>query len=239
MPLSEWHQGNQALQRALRRAVVADLEPLVGRRLNDSAIDLITDRMFTAVTSGRAYSRRLARQYYTELVGAHGLGAPVAEPRPGDYERPALAEGLRRVLRPDGSTSVTSATIGKALQVGHKHVQDAGRRAMLAVVRRDDRISGWARADPNPPTCAFCLMLISRGPVYRSAASAGKSNSWHIRCSCQPVPVVRGDWPGRNQYEQAEALWAESTGGTATGRLNRFRRAMREQQLPAAADTVA
>lgn len=34
-------------------------------------------------------------------------------------------------------------------------------------------VRGWARVATGRETCAFCLMLISRGPVYYSAGSAG------------------------------------------------------------------
>lgn len=215
--------------------MISDLSTLVGRRLDESTIDVITDRMFRAVRSGQNYSRALARQYYTEFVAAHALGAPVAEAAAREYAPEALADGLRRVLQPVGGT-VTATAIGRALQLGGKHVQDSGRRSMLSAVLRDERLSGWARADPKPPTCAFCLMLISRGPVYSSRSTAGGANRWHIGCSCQPVPVVRGEWAGRNQYEDAERLWRQAAGESRSDPLNTFRRKLGQQRLPAAAE---
>lgn len=234
MQVSEWDRANRSLQAALRRAVIEELSALQGRRLDESTIEVITQRMFAAVRGGQNYSRELARRYYTEFLGARGIGAPVAQPPPAEYAPAALTDGLRRVLAPAGGM-VTADTLGRALQVGHKHVQDSGRRSMIAQVLRDERLSGWARADPKPPTCAFCLMLISRGPVYRSRATAGAANRWHIGCSCQVVPVAGGDWEGRNQYEQAERLYVASAAESRADPLNAMRRKLGQQRLPAAA----
>lgn len=204
--------------------MISDLAPLVGRRLDESTVDVITERMYRAVVSGQRYSRRLARQYYTEFVTYHNVGAPVPEVSPRSYERAALADGLRRVLRPDGSP-VTSATVGQALEVAHKHITDSGRRSMLANVLNDERLPGWARVDPRPPSCAFCLMLISRGVVYRSRETAGGSNRWHIGCTCQAVPVAPGGvWEGAEQVADAERQWIEATRASKSDPLNALRR---------------
>lgn len=58
---------------------------------------------------------------------------------------------------------------------------------------------GWARVPSGPATCAFCLMLASRGAVYttrRTAAAGRLGNSYHGHCDCRVVPV-RGpaDYP--------------------------------------------
>lgn len=214
-----------------------DLAPLVGRRLDESTVDLIVERMYPAVASGQTYSRRLARQYYTDMVAEHVLGEPAPAPPPGNYDRPALRNGLVRVLLPDGKTPVTAGTLGRALAVGGKHILDSGRREMMATVLHDERFSGWARSDPSPPTCAFCTMLISRGAVYRSQETAGAMNQWHTHCSCQAVPVVNGVWEGRNQYEAADRLWRESAGHT--DQLNTFRRTVGHADIPAAHAAMA
>lgn len=211
-------------------AVTRDLAPLVGRRLDESTVDVIVDRMYPAVTSGQTYSRRLARQYYTDLIAYHQLGTPVPAPTPGEYDRRALRDGLVRVLA--AKTVVDSGVLGDALAVGGKHILDSGRRETQATVLADERLSGWARSDPRPPTCAFCTMLISRGPVYRSQDTAGGMNQWHTHCSCQAVPAVGGVWEGRNQYEAADRLWREHA---KTGdQLNSFRRAVGHAAIPSA-----
>ena len=55
----------------------------------------------------------------------------------------------------------------------------------------------------------FCLMLISRGPVYRSEDTAGAGSAYHDHCDCRIVPVFGDavDWPGRAEHERAEDFY--------------------------------
>lgn len=93
-------------------------------------------------------------------------------------------------------------------------------------------VRGWARVATGKETCAFCLALISRGPVYLSAKGAGLDlydagaaaaigdgqdvsewmNEWHIGCDCKVIPVYsRADWPGMDAANRALELWKEAT----------------------------
>lgn len=49
---------------------------------------------------------------------------------------------------------------------------------------------GYARVLGIGENCEFCLMLSSRGPVYRSRETAGAG--FHDRCRCTVVPHFRG-----------------------------------------------
>jgi len=104
-----------------------------------------------------------------------------------------------------------------------KVVEDGARRTLIKGVAddTDQEYRGWARFDPRPPTCAFCTMMISRGPVYAEAINAGLDldnesaeelmrnvnpnnvdpetsaqladllNRWHPGCTCIVVPVYK------------------------------------------------
>lgn len=93
-------------------------------------------------------------------------------------------------------------------------------------------VVGWARIATGRETCAWCLMLISRGPVYRSAESAGLDlddesveemfaagedvrehmDQWHPGCDCKVVPVYdKQNWPGFEEWKRAEDLWIEAS----------------------------
>ena len=66
-------------------------------------------------------------------------------------------------------------------------VKQPGRSTMIASAR-DNRIR-YARV-PVGDTCAFCLMLASRGAVYVSRSSAGDRGSrFHGKCDCAVEPV--------------------------------------------------
>lgn len=210
---------------------------LLDRPLDESTLDLIAAALFPDVERARGASQQLAQRYYADALAAHDLGDPVRAPRLKPYELAALREGLARTLTTGSDQVFTRRALGLALNLASKHVEDAGRRSMMASVFDDDRVSGWARSDPSPPTCAFCLMLISRGPVYKSRETAGGRTQWHAGCSCKAVPVIRGDWEGRNQYAQADQLWRESTRGVHHDPLNAFRTAIANESsaLPRAA----
>lgn len=49
-----------------------------------------------------------------------------------------------------------------------KQVSAGGRRTILNGVRTDSRSVGWARLEGGGESCAFCKMLISRGPVFKA-----------------------------------------------------------------------
>ncbi|WJJ10390.1 hypothetical protein P9990_17615 [Prescottella equi] len=79
---------------------------------------------------------------------------------------------------------------------------------------------GWARVLTGGENCPFCAMLASRGPVYTSKQAAlfvGVGvDAYHDNCDCEVVLVVEGrDWVGREQYDNLEQLWIESTAGTS------------------------
>lgn len=92
-------------------------------------------------------------------------------------------------------------------------------------------IRGWARVATGRETCAWCLMLVSRGPVYESARTAGLRlgdsdaveaiendadvtsalNEWHPGCDCKVVPVFNNQtWVGREAADRALDFWIEA-----------------------------
>ena len=97
-------------------------------------------------------------------------------------------------------------------------------------------VQGWARVATGAETCAWCLMLISRGPVYKSPDVAGISldsttvedlwaeagqdlqkfhdavddhvDEWHAGCDCLVIPVFDvQNWPGKRAQVKALQSW--------------------------------
>lgn len=52
------------------------------------------------------------------------------------------------------------------------------RKPQLRGVKNAIDVKGWARVATGDETCAWCLMLVSRGPVYQSADLAGLSKDY-------------------------------------------------------------
>lgn len=78
-------------------------------------------------------------------------------------------------------------------------------------------VLGWARILTGRESCGFCAMLASRGPVYRSEATASSTaggRAFHRNCDCITRAIFQGrDWEGRAEYERLEQLWNTSTIG--------------------------
>lgn len=65
----------------------------------------------------------------------------------------------------------------------------------------------WARVPSGTKPCDWCLMLASRGFVYKSKASAGGFSQWHRGCMCAVVP----DFDGKTAIQgyDPDALYGE------------------------------
>lgn len=76
----------------------------------------------------------------------------------------------------------------------------------------DDPASGAFVRVARPDACPWCLMLASRGAVYRSAETAGATRGFHDSCRCTVSPVYDDDdVPDMNRRLAAE--WKQATRG--------------------------
>lgn len=64
-------------------------------------------------------------------------------------------------------------------------IRQAQREALAESARQDPARARVARIPMGAETCAFCLVLASRGYVYRTEESAGRGNSYHDFCDCE------------------------------------------------------
>lgn len=151
------------------------------------------------------------------------------------YPEKSVKTVLRRHLRGPSN----EATKRVSVELG-RHVESAGRQTIARAV--DDGktneiepaadpnadVDGkqpiaWARMLSGAENCGFCVMLASRGPVYRSERHAGKrhvsqpfrdagvvqyANSFHNNCDCLVVPVYHWyDWLGRDSFVALERFY--------------------------------
>ncbi|PZG20607.1 VG15 protein [Nonomuraea aridisoli] len=214
------------------------LMPLLGvlqARPSDQQWRAFVQALYPIVMRSRTESWRAAERLYRGQRVLQGAPeGPIEFPR-RNYPPEALDKALRRVARGrlaglDDGQAVPELVRQEAAAVVVRHAQDAGREAIVDAARHDPEALGYARVATGTSTCAFCLMLVSRGPVYKSASAAllrdGTGEPYHDRCDCIAVPVfAREEWPGRAEYEAAERLWRE--GGRS---LNGLRRYLAEQR---------
>ena len=105
-----------------------------------------------------------------------------------------------------GETQEAAYEAARSLFLGmfHEAVLTGGRTTIERWAKKDPRAIGWRRVSDGDP-CAFCAMLVTRGPVYTSQAHAGLSaktgKKYHPHCGCT-VEVVYGDWKPTRQEQQ-------------------------------------
>lgn len=211
------YEAQQRLTRQLILAIAPLLAPFLGVRKTSLLGRAIAAAIFPTLRNGRKASSRLARQVYVAQKAAWNRDrAPIAEPEIRDYELELFVKAVVRDLEISGSSTVVSEDLERIANSADLHVRNAYRNTSLAYVHNDNDIRGWARIDPVPPTCEFCRLLISRGPVYKSEQSAGGRHKYHKGCTCVPQIVFRGqenDWPGREMFLAERSRYRSATKG--------------------------
>ncbi|GAB3209794.1 hypothetical protein GCM10027294_25610 [Marinactinospora endophytica] len=248
-PLERQRQWN-AFLRALREFLVPMLRAGLRPQMSRGEWDALVQALYPVVYRGRLDFWRLAERAYREererVLGPAGAG-PVVFPR-RNYAPEALDRGLREMVkaRLDAfapEDPVPAVIVEEAVTVAERHARDAGRQAMVDAARHDPRALGYARRLTGDYSCAFCTMLASRGPVYRSADAAlirheGRGRNarptgepFHDNCDCEVVPVFdRDDWEGRDQYLELSRLWDEHANSSLKDWRRYLDRRAREQQ---------
>lgn len=199
----------------------------------------------------RPVFRRQAQLTYREVAELDTGAIPTVAASAG--ATPAIAAGellgsmlenafkpITRLARQAQSIGVNPATrldradpeiLARAAEGAARLALNAGRDYVIQTVEQDRLAVGWMRVTDGDP-CAFCLVLASRGPVYKSRTTA--EFLAHDNCGCVAVPVFTRDpvlpestLQAQRIYREAQE-WARSTGsqsrGTANDLLNNVRR---------------
>ncbi|MBT1171281.1 toxin glutamine deamidase domain-containing protein [Bifidobacterium sp. SO4] len=223
--LTDKHRRDQ-----VRLAITADSQ---ARRLWDSTLD-VNDLKRTQPIWKKAMLRLLETWWSISAETAADYLPRFREAETGDgafdtavprFDRKQMARQidwtgatnvLWRIARGETQEAAYAAARSLFLGVFHEAVLTGGRTTIERWAKRDTRAIGWRRvSDGNP--CAFCAMLVTRGPVYTSAEKAGLSaktgKKYHPNCGCT-VEVVYGDWKPTDRekrwiddyYRAAESL---------------------------------
>lgn len=200
-----------ALERATRR-----IPGGAARRL-DLLAPLAYQYSLAAVSLARDYHMALrADQSVTGLYSP-----PVVEPARADTMLAYLRTGLEQVPGNDF----------QALSLAQNLVSEAGRAQVLRAAVRDPQAGRWARVTRGA-ACSFCLMIASRGAVYRSETTADfrahtPRNGRGGVCKCT-AEADFGNYEMPPHVRDAASLYADSVhdGMTTNERQNAFRRAL-------------
>lgn len=109
-----------------------------------------------------------------------------------------------------------------------RHVLNGGREATLTLVKADSQAIGWARVTDGDP-CGFCALLASRGPAYKTEASAAFKP--HDHCACLPKAVYSrtAGWPG-DAREYQRFYYQVTKGYSGKEAVKAFNRAWYQRQ---------
>lgn len=171
MTLTEYAAAQAAITAALVRLVLAVLLPFRFVPLTPLAWLGILRSIYPSVVEARRQTAILARAFYDAKRLEH-LGEadhPIDLPW---YDFAWLEEALRPAEQRFGGEDNQGAIVLAALRFA-KEVENAGRKLLIKGAQSDPFGVRWARVATGKETCAFCLMLVSRGAVYLDAETAG------------------------------------------------------------------
>lgn len=98
-----------------------------------------------------------------------------------------------------------------------RHVKSASRDLVTDTARLNR--AGWARQLTGAESCAFCAMLVSRGPMY-SKESVNFQTHNHCDCTATLVRNAGDDYPGKEQARILNGLYRAAEGDlTKMGKL--------------------
>lgn len=169
------------------------------------------------VNAGRTRGELTAQEYDDALRQLAGLEGTISVPRQ-PFENEATqralystgyAHAVRRIGEGDDvATALVSAKVS-LLRAAKRRTLQAGRQRLIDLTNADPDMDRVARVSDGKP-CAFCAMLVSRGPVYTASTAGFRA---HDGCGCSVRPVPRGDsgWSGdartyRELYDKSAGL---------------------------------
>lgn len=204
--------------------------------------------LFPVISQARTQSATLARTFYDSQRALHYPKLPRNDRPLEDYQFDWFVQNMepaRKLMSVETSPDHAMTTL--ALQAT-REVDNAGRRQVIHAVVYDPALTekqdvagddsgsrvirGWARVATGEHPCAWCLMLVSRGPTFLGADTAGLDlddftaqkmlaagedvsdymNEWHPGCKCRVVPVYKTEsWAGSAAADKALKLWNEAT----------------------------
>lgn len=240
---AELTQAHMRAQQGLRAAVIRDIIKLypMWDPFKVDSLDLFSAAVVALAQKRAVDSGALAAGYFelfreVDAGLTWGKAAAIAEPPTMGEVRAAINAtmvsgfwtGLGNGLTTEQARQVAlSRLTGGVTRV----ISNGGRTTLVDAIGSDNYYHGWMRVSDGKP-CAFCAMLLGRGPVYWTKDSAGGSTHWHDNCGCHAEPYAEGmPWPEANQ--KYHDLWNATANQGESHPLNNFRRALSKGEAPA------
>lgn len=216
-----------AAQSALVSAMSQQM-PLLWPLIDETNLSESLPKYSLAVTAlvhryGQA-SAALAASYYDAERSAAAVPGHFSPPlaTPADFE--TVSKGVSWATKglwgaePDTETAQKLTT-----STAERYVLNAGRQTIIGGANADRKSHGWART-VEPGACAFCLLLATRGAVYRTEQSA--EFPAHDDCHCHAQPVFDVFYEPSAEVRRAQQIYkqAKSTAKGPTATRRQFRK---------------
>ena len=184
--------------------------------VNEAALKEFIDYAYAIVTQYGEASASLAAEMYDLTAELEGVFVPSAEMAElanyGD-----VAKAVRGTIK-------TSQDFGEIASAATRWVKMAAADTTLHNTLRDGAQFAWI---PSGDTCAFCLVLASRGWQYASkdAIKGGHAEHIHSNCDCQ-YAIRFNDRTRISGYDPDEylSMYRNAEGRTPQERINSMRR---------------
>lgn len=193
-------QADEAARRM--RAFLSTLDFSGGYEERKAARDLAMEFFKDLVSAYGDAAATLAADFYEELAEAAGEAVPPAVLAESAGER-SMESSVRYAARNLFGQQASAAAFADAMDAAlRRYVKKMANDTMSANAVRDGSRHGvrFARVPAGAETCAFCIMLASRGFVYASEKTAGEFDHFHDNCDCKVIAGF-GDDAGIEGYD--------------------------------------
>uniref|UniRef100_A0AAU8GQM6 Capsid maturation protease n=1 Tax=Mycobacterium phage BabyBack TaxID=3158877 RepID=A0AAU8GQM6_9CAUD len=140
--------------------------------------------LFPEVQRRYAEAADLGRNFYDSQRAQHHPGLDRNERLRSELQWEWFVQNMEPARKEMSQADSPRSAVTRTALVAVREVEMAGRRQIIGAVKNDPEtriVQGWARVATGRETCAWCLMLISRGAelnrkgnfAYSSAQAAG------------------------------------------------------------------
>ncbi|MEV3857264.1 hypothetical protein AB0J38_23415 [Streptomyces sp. NPDC050095] len=134
-------------------------------------------------------------------LGPNRINQEIAKRPSADLNDPDFVRHLNEVM--DKAVKSLEADAARLAANG-------GREALHKAVQDDTDAIAWYRRLDGANPCAFCIMLASRGAVYKTKQKAQygwNGEEYHRNCHCVPVPIFSRKYKLPESSERARRAW--------------------------------
>ena len=191
-------------------------------RIDWSDITAAREIVVQAVQMALANATTLAAQASADFYDASRtlcIGEPMGAVAISGYEPEKTDAAIRSFVRfvERGEFDTFNDQV---LQRVDYDVRRSANNSVVANGWNDPAKPKYARVPTGAETCDFCLMLASRGFVYRSESTAAIDHT-HSRCDCRAVPGWDGDEVEGYDPDAIYDEWQDAIGRLAEERAER------------------